>query len=108
MGEKRCQEREAREAAMPKPRCYRCNAEGHLARGQSRASKVLEVKVDDQTSVRSESTVASGGDLENRIQVPPKTQVPTQCGFCGAKRTQPKSQKCTNRCQSCFRKFNNE
>merc|ERR1712217_348589 len=106
--EKRQQEQEARKAAMQKTRCHRCYAEGHLARDCPQASKFLEVRVDDQVSVRSESTVASGGDLEKSVQVPPKTQVPTQCGFCGAKRTEPKSKRCRDRCQSCFRPFNNQ
>merc|ERR1711997_596104 len=62
--QKRRQEREEREATMQKTYCYR-------------AGKDDEVKKDDEGSVHSESTMASHGDMV--------------CGFCGMKRTAPKS-----------------
>merc|ERR1719510_2105448 len=91
--------------------CSHCNRMGHLAsdcpqkrRQEQEAAKKrrqereaatqkrrqereAEVKVDDQMSVRSGSTVASDGDLVHKAQGPP------HCGFCGAKRTEPKSKK---------------
>merc|ERR1712129_508048 len=76
--QKRRQEREEREATRQKTYCYR-------------VGKDHEVKRDDEGSVHSESTMASHGDMV--------------CGFCGMKRTAPKSKKCKDRCQSCFRKF---
>merc|ERR1712190_672198 len=84
---KRRQERESarqkREAALQATRCHRCNEMGHFARDCPR-------KADDAVSVRSDSTAATCADLVERAQVP------TECSFCGAKRTEPKAKKGVN------------
>merc|ERR1712187_400790 len=58
---------------------------------------------DSLTSARSNSTVATRTDWVA------SSPLPNKCSFCGTTRVQPKFKKgvnrCTDRCQSCFRLF---
>jgi len=91
--------------------CYQCNAFGHRAidcpkklqrthcgsdhRGSVRDA-VTPKKDADEVSIASTSTVATKPDFLSLQKV---------CGFCGIKQTAPKSNKCKDRCQTCFRAF---
>lgn len=90
--------------------CPHCPGLNKLALPHDSGNSAKQNGQSSARSNRSVSTVASTIDvLPSRSKKAALPSGPTKCGFCGATKVQPKYKRganaCSDRCQTCFRKF---